>query len=138
MIFISNCGKFEEPSQYQIAECRKKIYEASFYPLAKIVHCKIAPHIFRHTFAIMLPENNDDFCCIQVLLGPSSIRKAQICLHLSNTSVHAALNQANFQNRLNSKFLCLFAPLCTIYFKKGICLRIQCIADRKWIEALGK
>ena len=68
----------------------------------KTVHRRITPHMFRHTFATMLLENNVDIRYIQELLGHSSIRTTQIYLHLSNTSIRSALIQANLRNRLIS------------------------------------
>ena len=63
---------------------------------------KTSVHLFRHTFATMLLENNVDIRYIQELLGHSSIRTTQIYLHLSNTSIRSALIQANLRNRLIS------------------------------------
>jgi site-specific recombinase XerC len=39
---------------------------------------KITPHVFRHTFATLLPENDADIKYIQTLLGQSSITTTQI------------------------------------------------------------
>ena len=65
-------------------------------------HRRITPHMFRHTFATMLLESNVDISYIQELLGHSSIRTTQIYLHLSNTSIRAALKKANLRERLIS------------------------------------
>ena len=60
----------------------------------KILHKRITPHMFRHTFATTLLESNVDVRYIQELLGHSSIKTTQIYLHLSNASIRTALNQA--------------------------------------------
>ena len=62
-----------------------------------LLHKRITPHMFRHTFATTLLENNVDIRYIQELLGHSSIKTTQIYLHLSNASIRTALNQAKLR-----------------------------------------
>ncbi len=63
----------------------------------EILGKRITPHMFRHTFATMLLESNVDIKYIQELLGHSSIKTTMIYLHLVNTSVRAAVEQANLR-----------------------------------------
>jgi integrase/recombinase XerD len=48
-----------------------------------VLHRRITPHMFRHTFASLLLSNNVDIKIIQELLGHSSIATTQIYLHLT-------------------------------------------------------
>lgn len=64
-----------------------------------LLHKRITPHMFRHTFATTLLENNVDIRYIQELLGHSSIKTTQIYLHLSNASIRTALNQAKLREQ---------------------------------------
>lgn len=64
-----------------------------------VLHKRITPHMFRHTFATSLLENNIDISYIQELLGHSSIKTTQIYLHLSNASIRSALSQANIRGQ---------------------------------------
>ena len=64
-----------------------------------VLHKRITPHMFRHTFATTLLESNVDIRYIQELLGHSSIKTTQIYLHLSNTSIRAALTQAKVREK---------------------------------------
>ena len=64
-----------------------------------LLHKRITPHMFRHTFATTLLENKVDIRYIQELLGHSSIKTTQIYLHLSNASIRTALNQAKLREQ---------------------------------------
>lgn len=59
-----------------------------------VLHKRITPHMFRHTFATALLENHVDIRYIQELLGHSSIKTTQIYLHLSNATIRSALSRA--------------------------------------------
>ena len=64
-----------------------------------LLHKRITPHMFRHTFATTLLESNVDIRYIQELLGHSSIKTTQIYLHLSNASIRSALSQAKVREQ---------------------------------------
>ncbi len=52
---------------------------------------KITPHIFRHSFATLLLENDVDIKYIQILLGHSSILTTQIYTHVNNHKINQIL-----------------------------------------------
>lgn len=60
---------------------------------AEILHRRITPHMFRHTFASLLLGNNVDIKVIQELLGHSSIATTQIYLHLTTGRLKAILKE---------------------------------------------
>ena len=43
----------------------------------------ITPHMFRHSFATYLIEEDVDISCLQRILGHSSIRTTQIYIHVA-------------------------------------------------------
>ncbi|UTX63852.1 tyrosine-type recombinase/integrase [Streptococcus constellatus] len=55
----------------------------------------ITPHMFRHTFATMLLDNNVDIRQIQHILGHSSITVTQIYTHVSQTKQQEILTSHN-------------------------------------------
>lgn len=62
----------------------------------------ITPHMFRHSFATMLLDDNVDIRYIQQLLGHSSIAVTQIYTHVSSTKQQEILVQHNPLNAINS------------------------------------
>lgn len=52
---------------------------------------KITPHVFRHSFATLLLENDVDIKYIQILLGHSSILTTQIYTHVNNHKINQIL-----------------------------------------------
>mgnify|MGYP001225613994 CR=1 FL=1 len=52
---------------------------------------KITPHVFRHSFATLLLENEVDIKYIQILLGHSSILTTQIYTHVNNHKINQIL-----------------------------------------------
>lgn len=66
----------------------------------KVVHRRITPHMFRHTFATMLLERNVNINYIQELLGHSSVKTTQIYLHVANFALRTALENANLRERM--------------------------------------
>jgi integrase/recombinase XerD len=72
---------FTSNSGYRLSEdsVRKLILKTG----STVLHRRITPHMFRHTFASLLLSNNVDIKIIQELLGHSSIATTQIYLHLT-------------------------------------------------------
>ena len=62
-------------------------------------HCKLAgitqhitPHMFRHSFATLLLEEDVDIRYIQKLLGHSSITTTQIYTHIADDQIRKGLD----------------------------------------------
>lgn len=55
----------------------------------------VTPHMFRHTFATLLLEEDVDIRYIQRLLGHSSIKTTEIYTHVTNTKLRAILKDHN-------------------------------------------
>lgn len=60
----------------------------------------ITPHMFRHTFATMLLEEDVDIRYIQQILGHSSITTTQIYTHVTMQKQKCILTERNPRNRL--------------------------------------
>lgn len=80
--FTSNNGH-----RYCEDSVRKMIHQIG----VKILHKRITPHMFRHTFASLLLNNNVDIKVIQELLGHSSITTTQIYIHLTTGKLKTVL-----------------------------------------------
>lgn len=61
---------------------------------------KITPHMFRHTFATMLLEEDVDIRYIQKILGHSSIITTQIYTHVSSNKQRDILDRKNPRNKI--------------------------------------
>lgn len=61
----------------------------------------ITPHMFRHTFATMLLEEDVDIRYIQRILGHSSIVTTQIYTHVTSTKQREILTMKHPRNRMN-------------------------------------
>lgn len=64
----------------------------------------ITPHMFRHTFATLLLEEDVDIRYIQELLGHSSITTTQIYTHISQNAQKKVLVKKHPRNRINVSF----------------------------------
>lgn len=53
------------------------------YTRLAMIERKITPHMFRHSFATFLIEEDVDISCIQQILGHSSIKTTQIYIHVA-------------------------------------------------------
>ena len=62
---------------------------------------RITPHMFRHTFASLLLEEDVDIRYIQHILGHSSIMTTQIYTHVSNYKQRDILTVKNPRNKIN-------------------------------------
>ncbi|MCT4648480.1 MAG: tyrosine-type recombinase/integrase [Carboxylicivirga sp.] len=61
----------------------------------------VTPHIFRHSFATLLLEQDVDIRYIQNILGHSSINTTQIYTHVNNKKKFEILTQKHPRNNLN-------------------------------------
>lgn len=60
----------------------------------------VTPHMFRHTFATLLLEEDVDIRYIQRLLGHSSIKTTEIYTHVTNTKLRTILQNHNPRNAI--------------------------------------
>lgn len=70
---------------------------------SKLAHISehITPHMFRHTFATLLLEEDVDIRYIQHILGHSSITTTQIYTHVTNRKQRNILTEKNPRNKIN-------------------------------------
>lgn len=71
------------------------------YAKAAGVEMHITPHMFRHTFATALLEEDVNIRYIQQLLGHSSIVTTQIYTHISTNKIRHILEDKHPRNRFN-------------------------------------
>lgn len=82
---------------FLINRLTKKLSDQSIRSIVKKLSRKacinkhVTPHIFRHSFATLLLENEVDIKYIQVLLGHSSIVTTQIYTHVNNQKIKQIL-----------------------------------------------
>lgn len=90
--FLNRCGRaLSEQSVRQII--------AKYAKLAEI-NMKITPHMFRHSFASMLLEEDVDIRYIQQLLGHSSIITTQIYTHVAMAKQKSILVHKHPRNKI--------------------------------------
>ncbi len=65
------------------------------------INRRITPHIFRHSFATLLLENDVDIKYIQTLLGHSSILTTQIYTHVNTTKQRMILRTKHPREKLS-------------------------------------
>ncbi len=70
------------------------------YSLQAGIDMNVTPHMFRHTFATMLLENDVDIRYIQQLLGHSNITTTQIYTHISSTKKAEIMRLKNPRDKL--------------------------------------
>ena len=73
------------------------------YAKAAGVEIHITPHMFRHTFATALLDEDVNIRYIQQLLGHSSIITTQIYTHISTNKIRHILEDKHPRNRFNVK-----------------------------------
>lgn len=61
----------------------------------------ITPHMFRHSFATYLIEEGVDTSCVQQILGHSSIKTTQICIHVAAKLQAEILREMHPRNRMH-------------------------------------
>ena len=71
------------------------------YAKAAGVEMHITPHMFRHTFATALLDEDVNIRYIQQLLGHSSIVTTQIYTHISTNKIRHILEDKHPRNRFN-------------------------------------
>lgn len=97
---IQNCGHFfvnrlgSRLSEQSVRFMIRKYGEQSG------VTAKVTPHMFRHTFATLLLEEDVDIRYIQQLLGHSSIQTTQIYTHVSLSKQKSILSAKHPRNRM--------------------------------------
>ncbi len=64
----------------------------------------ITPHMFRHTFATMMLEEDVDIRYIQEILGHSSITTTQIYTHMSAHKQKEIMSHKNPRNKIHHYF----------------------------------
>lgn len=80
------------------------------YALSASIPLHITPHMFRHTFATTLLEEDVDIRYIQQLLGHSSIVTTQIYTHISTSKIRNILETKHPRNRVD---------FCTLHILDG-------------------
>ena len=81
---IKNCGYFfVNRLQHRLSDQSVR-YMINHYALLAGIEQHITPHMFRHSFATLLLEQNVDIRYIQKILGHSSINTTEIYTHVSN------------------------------------------------------
>ena len=81
---IKNCGYFfVNRLQHRLSDQSVRYMISHYVNLAGIEQ-HITPHMFRHSFATLLLEQNVDIRYIQKILGHSSINTTEIYTHVSN------------------------------------------------------
>ena len=86
--------------------CSQRLSEQSVrimlnnYAAMADVRIHITPHMFRHSFATCLLEEDVDIRCIQALLGHSSIMTTQIYTHVASKKQRDILAQKHPRNKI--------------------------------------
>ena len=92
-VFINKLG-----NRYSEQSIRNMI---SDYAKRSDVDLHITPHMFRHTFATALMDENVNIRYIQQLLGHSSITTTQIYTHISTNKIRHILKENHPRNKMN-------------------------------------
>ena len=91
-VFINKLG-----NSYSEQSIRNMVND---YAKAAGVELHITPHMFRHTFATALMDENVNIRYIQQLLGHSSITTTQIYTHISTNKIRHILTENHPRNKL--------------------------------------
>lgn len=102
--YIKICGSENEhifinklENRYSEQSIRNMI---SDYAKRSGVDLYITPHMFRHTFATALMDENVNIRYIQQLLGHSSITTTQIYTHISTNKIRHILEENHPRNKM--------------------------------------
>lgn len=82
---ISDCGYFFVNRLHHKLSDQSVRYMINHYAKLSGINLHITPHMFRHSFATLLLEQDVDIRYIQRMLGHSSISTTEIYTHVSNT-----------------------------------------------------
>lgn len=93
--FINNRG--ERFSEQSIRFMLKK------YTIQAGIERKITPHMFRHSVATFLIEEEVDISCVQRILGHSSIKTTQIYIHIAAKKQAEILRDKHPRNKMKIK-----------------------------------
>ena len=93
LFFISGYGN--RLSDQSVRNMIHRICEKAKIPL------NITPHMFRHSFATSLVNQDVDIRCIQEILGHSSIKTTQIYTHVDMSNQKSILESKNPRKLLN-------------------------------------
>lgn len=84
---------------HRLSEQSVRLMIKRYAQLANIAE-SITPHMFRHTFATLLLEEDVDIRYIQRILGHSSIMTTQIYTHVTNCRQRDILTTKNPRNKI--------------------------------------
>ena len=97
---IKNCGYFfVNRLQHRLSDQSVR-YMINHYANLAGIEQHITPHMFRHSFATLLLEQNVDIRYIQKILGHSSINTTEIYTHVSNVKQKDILFHKHPRNML--------------------------------------
>jgi len=109
--YITLTEKIEKRSEYFFLNKRyERVSEQSVRNMIKKycayaeISMKITPHMFRHSFATLLLEENVDIRHIQHLLGHSSITTTQIYTHIALEKQKEILQLKHPRNKILTVF----------------------------------
>lgn len=98
---IEACGYFfVNRLQHKLSDQSVRFMINHYVELASISQ-HITPHMFRHSFATLLLEQDVDIRYIQKMLGHSSISTTEIYTHVSNTKQKDILTNKHPRNQMN-------------------------------------
>ncbi len=97
---IAACGYyFVNRLQHKLSDQSVR-YMINHYATLAGIEQQITPHMFRHSFATLLLEQDVDIRYIQQMLGHSSISTTEIYTHVSNTKQKEILVQKHPRNMM--------------------------------------